>query len=151
MEDARLMNLGLLRRFKLVFVVLSWATSLAAVTLFMIFNGQLLPRGLGGLIVNPSPLWLGTFYMGNFAICALASMVIEDIPKALVSFFASYLGAALITAMVLALPDLLGVFSLSGALQQAAVIFTFDAFFPIPLLVNFAGLITGLYLAERLS
>jgi hypothetical protein len=144
------MKLSMLNRFKLVFVMVGWSTSIAAITLFMIFNGQLLPRGLGGFIVAPSPFLLAAFYLGSFAICVLASLVIEDISKGIISFFVAYFGAALLTALVLALPNLLGIFPYSDSLQHAAVIFTFDAFFPIPLLVNFAGVITGLYLAERL-
>jgi len=143
------MKLSLLHRFKLIFVVLGWSTSTAAVTLLMIFNGQLLPKGLGGFVVSPNPLLLGAFYLGCFAICVLATVIIGDLSEAIISFFVSYFGAAIITAVVLALPNLLGIFPYSDALQHAAVIFTFDAFFPFVFLVNFAGSITGVYLAER--
>lgn len=149
------MKVGSLRRLEPAAIVLGWATAIAALTLFTIFHAQLLPRNIngGGLyaeVVSPNPLWLLIFYLGNFAICVLAALVISDIAKALVSFFASFIGAALITGFVLSLPDLLGIFPYPGALQQAAVIFTFGAFFPLLFLVNFAGAISGSFLAERL-
>jgi hypothetical protein len=43
----------------------------------------------------------------------------------------------------------LGIFPYPGALEQAAVIFTFGAFFPLLFLVDFAGAIAGAALAER--
>lgn len=143
------MKRRVLIRFKPIFAVLGWSTSTAALTLSMIFNGQLLPKGLGGFVVSPSPLLLGAFYLGSFAICVLATVVIGDLSEAIISFFVSYLGASIITVVVLALPNLLGIFPYSDALQHAALIFTFDAFFPFVFLVNFAGTITGIYLAER--
>jgi hypothetical protein len=149
------MKVSILHRFQSATIVLGWATATAALTLFTIFQGQLLPRNIitgGGQyaeVISSNPLWLWIFYLGNFVICVLAAMVISDVAKTLISFFASFFGAALITDLVLALPDLLGIFPYPGALQQAAVIFTFGAFFPLLFLVNFAGSISGAFLAER--
>ncbi len=149
------MKVSILRRLKPATVVLGWATATAALTLFTMFQGQLLPRNIitgGGQyaeVISSNPLWLWIFYLGNFATCVLAAILISDLSKTLVSFFASFIGAAIITDLVLSLPDLLGIFPYPGALQQAAVIFTFGAFFPLLFLVNFAGAISGAFLAER--
>jgi hypothetical protein len=149
------MKVSILRPFGPAMIVLGWATATAALALFTIFQGQLLPKNIitgGGQyaeVLSPNPIWLWIFYSGNFAICVLAAMVIADMGETLVSFFASFLGAALITGLVLALPDLLGIFPYPGALEQAAVIFTFGAFFPLLFLVDFAGAIAGAALAER--
>jgi len=97
-----------------------------------------------------SPSKVEAFYLGNFAICLFAAMTVSDASRALVSFFASFVLAAIITDLVLALPDLLGIFPIPGALQEASIIFTFTAFFPISLLVDLAGTIVGISLSERL-
>src|ERR1700756_5459245 len=141
----RLMKVRMPRQLKVPILVLGWATSIAAVTLFTIFQGQLLPKNIitgGGQyaeVVSPNPVWLWIFYLGNFAICLLAAMTIEDLAETLLSFFASFVGAAMITYLVLALHDILGIFPYPGALEQAAVGFTFGAFFPFLFLVNFVG------------
>lgn len=149
-----LMNVRLLTWSKYVLLILGWGTSTAALTLATIFQGLLLPRNIngGGLyseVVSSNPIWLVIFYLGNLTICLVAAMAISDVSRALVSFFASFLVAAGITDLVLALPDFLGIFPFPGALQEAATIFTLTAFFPVLLLVNFAGTILGISLAER--
>lgn len=139
-------------RFKPVLVVLGWAASMAALTLATIFQGLLLPKALGiggNEVINASPLGLWIFYLGNFGICILAAMVISDFGVAIVSFFPAYIGAGLLTYLLLALPDFIGVFPLSGVLQASAVTFTFSAFFPFLLVVSLAGTITGVGLAEH--
>jgi hypothetical protein len=152
----RLMKVRMPRKLKVPILVLGWATSIAAVTLFTIFQGQLLPKNIitgGGQyaeVISPNPVWLWIFYSGSFAICLLAAMTIEDLAETLLSFFASFVGAAMITYLVLALPDILGIFPYPGALEQAAVGFTFGAFFPFPFFVNFVGTMAGLVLADRL-
>jgi len=149
------MNIRIVYRVKPVLVILGWSTSMAAFALTTIFQGQLLPREFNGggnyvQVLNASPLGLWIFYFGTFATSVLAAMVISDAGKALVSFFVSFLGAAIITDLVLSLPDFLGIFAIPGALQEAAVIFTFTAFFPLLLLVTLAGTILGIGLGERL-
>ncbi len=150
------MKLSMRRQLKVATFVLGWATSIAAVTLFTIFQGQLLPKNIitgGGQyaeVVSPNPVWLWIFYLGNFAICLLAAITINDLAETLLSFFASFVGAAMITYLVLALPDILGIFPYPGALEQAAVGFTFGAFFPFLFFVNFVGSMAGLALADRL-
>ncbi len=136
------------------FVALGWSTGSAACALGTIFQGQLLPKNINGgalysEVINANPLWIWLFYVGNFAICVVASMVISDVSKAMISFFLSYSGAALITYFVLALPDYAGVYDPTQVLQESATIFTFTAFFPLLLLVNLAGTVVGIVLGER--
>jgi hypothetical protein len=149
------MKIVVFRRLRPGLIVIGWATSMAALTLATIFEGLLLPKVIGaggGLlseVVNASPLGLWTFYIGNFSVCVLAAMVISDFGTAIVSFFPSFLGAALITYLVLALPDFLGIYPFPGVLQESAAIFTFGAFFPLLLLVSLAGTIVGIGLGEH--
>lgn len=150
------MNVRFFRMFKSPFVILGWATSIAALTLATIFQGLLLPKNIngGGLyndVVNGNPLGLLIFYLGNFGICVIAAMVIGDPGKALISFFPSFIGAAIVTYLVLALPDLLGLFPFltPGVLQESASVFALTAFFPVLLLVNLAGTVLGIGLSER--
>ncbi len=150
------MKVSMRRPIKLAGIVLGWATAVAAVTLFTIFQGQLLPRNIitgGGQyaeVISANPVWLLIFYLGNFAICLLAALVVRDLTETLLGFFSSFVLAAIITYLILALPDILGIFPYPGALEQAAVIFTFGAFFPFLFFVNFVGSMAGLFLADRL-
>ncbi len=147
----RLMNIRLPIRLKPFFIMLGWATSTAALTLGTIFLGYLLPKNIngGGLlseVINASaiPIWI--FYVGNFAICILAALVISDLSTSLISFFVSYLGAGIITYVVLALPDLLG--CCAGSLAESAIGFTLIAFFPFLFFVNLTGTLLGVWLNE---
>lgn len=149
------MNLRIFNRAQIPLVVAGWATITAALTLFTIFNGQLLPRNIngGGLyteVLNASPLGLWAFYLGCFGISLLCAMILADASKALICFLPAYVGAAMITFLVLALPDFIGVYDPLQVLQESAVVFTFGAFFPLLLLVNFSGTILGIALGERL-
>jgi len=149
----RLMNLALQGRLKLLLTVLGWATSSAALTLAMIFLGYLLPKningggGLYGSVINASqiPLWI--YYVANFSLCVLATVMISDMSRSLLSFFASYFVAAVITVTILSLPDYFG--CCGGALQGAAVSWTFVALFPYLFLIELAGTFTGIGLAEH--
>lgn len=149
------MNIRIPQRLRPILVILGWSTSMAAFTLTTIFQGQLLPKNIngGGLysqVINANPITLWIFYVGNFATCVLAAMVISDAAKTLIAFFASFIGSAIITDLVLALPDLAGIYPVTGALQEAAVIFTLTAFFPLLLLVTLSGTIVGIALGEHL-
>jgi hypothetical protein len=137
-----------------IFAVLGWTISTAALTLATIFLGYLLPRNIngGGLyseVLNASPIPLWIFFIGNFAICVLAAVVISDFSKTLLSFFPSFIGAAIITYLVLALPDFLG--CCGGALEEAALGFVFLAFFPLLLIVNLLGTLVGMMVSEHFS
>jgi hypothetical protein len=145
-------NISILHRFKPLLVVLGWATSLASLTLGIIFQGLLLPNASELLpeSYGASSLWLWVFYLGSFGICLLAAMLISDFGQSVVSVFFAYGLTALIVFVVLALPDFLGIFQPSGLLQEPAVSFTFNALFPFPLFVDFIGAIAGSALGERL-
>jgi hypothetical protein len=150
-----LMKIAIFHRLKPGLIVVGWATSMAAITVGTIFEGLLLPKVIGaggGLlpeVINASPFGLWIFYLGNFMVCVVAAMVISDLGSVIVSFFPAFLGAALITYLVLALPDLLGIFPFPGLLQESAIIFTFGAFFPVLLIVALAGTLLGVGLAEH--
>lgn len=145
-------SISILHRFKPLLLVLGWATSLASLTLGTIFQGLLLPNAseLSPESYGVSSLWLWVFYLGTFGICLLAAMVISDFGRSMVSVFFAYGLTALITFVVLALPDFLGIVQPSGALQEPAVNFTFHALFPFPLFVDLIGTIAGSALGERL-
>ncbi len=144
-------KISILHRFKPLLVVLGWATSLASLTLGVIFQGLLLPNASELLpeSYGASSLWLWIFYLGSFGICLLAAMLISDFGQSVVSVFFAYGLTALIIFVVLALPDFLGIVP-SGSLQEPAVSFTFNALFPFPLFVDFIGTIVGSALGERL-
>jgi hypothetical protein len=148
------MNLRLVSWLRNPLIVLGWATATSALTLVMIFNGQFVPRNIngGGLfpeVTNPSPFLYWGFYLGAFAVCILACLVIASPARSLALFFPSYIGAAVITWLVLALPDFLVIDDPAQVLQEVATLITFNAFFPILLLTDFAATIAGIALAER--
>lgn len=137
-------------------VILGWATSSGAITLATIFQGLLLPKNIngGGLyaqVVGGNDFAVLAFYAGNFAISIIAVLYISDATKSLISFFASYLGTALLIYFVLGLPDLAGVYDPLGVIQESASVFTFTAVFPLMLVVNFTATFLGILLAEHLS
>jgi len=140
------------RKLKSILVVVGWGTSLAALTLGTMFQGLLLPNPSEILPASygANPLWLWLFYLGSFAVSALAAMLISDIGESIVSIFFAYGLTAFVTLVVLALPDFLGIVQPSGILQQSAILFTFNALFPFPLLVALVGTIVGSALGERL-
>jgi hypothetical protein len=149
------MKLAIFRKLKPLLVILGWSASMAALTLATIFQGLLLPKVIGsggGLlpeVVNASPVWLWIFYLGNFGICVLAALIISDLGTAIVSFFPSYIGAIIITYLILALPDFLGLFPYPGALEGSAVNFVFGAYFPLMLIINLTGTLAGVMLGEH--
>jgi hypothetical protein len=140
----RLRILGILRH---PLIILGWATSIAALTLWAIFLGYLLPKNVTGggflsAVVNASIVPLATFFLGSFGICAFAAVVISDTNRTILSFFPSFVGAWIITYFVLILPDLLG--CCFGALELSAVSFTLVAFFPYVFFVDLAGTLVGM-------
>jgi hypothetical protein len=92
-------------------------------------------------------VWI--FYLGSFAICVLAAMLISDFGQSVVSVFFAYALTALLTFFVLALPDFSGIVQPPGSLQQPAVTFAFYALFPVSLFLDLGGTIAGSALAER--
>ncbi len=145
-------NISIPHKFKFILVVAGWGTSLAALTLGTIFQGLLLPNPSELLPASygANPLWLWLFYLGSFGICVLAALVISDFGESIVSIFFAYGLTALVTFVVLALPDFSGIVQPPGILQQSALLFTFNALFPFPLFVDFVGTIVGSALGERL-
>jgi hypothetical protein len=146
-----LMKVGMRRRIVSFLVVLGWAISSAAFTLGTIFQGQLLPRninggGLYGNVIAGNSLVLFIFFAGGFVVSLIAAMQIGDLEKSIISFFASYIGCAMITYAVLVLPDLAGVYDPAGAIAGSGVTFTFGAMFPLFLLFELAGTIVGVAL-----
>jgi len=134
-----------------ILVILGWATSLAAITLVGIFNGLLLPKGLGGLLpqVLGGSIWgPWILYLAMLATSFLAAFLIENPGIAFGSFFVSFCLAGAITYLVLILPGLLGAFNSAGVLAEASIRFTFVALFPFPLIAGLLGTILGLGLAE---
>jgi hypothetical protein len=141
-----------LPKIKPVLVSLGWAVSIAGITLAAIFQGFLTPLGVGNLlqsVTNRSEPVL--FYVGIFAVSILASVIIDDVSKAVLSFFASYGLAGAITYFVLALPGFVGAYPDPELLVRLAIVLTFTASFPFPLMIELAGTLSGSWLAERFS
>lgn len=133
-------------------MILGWATSLASLTLGVIFQGLLLPNAseISPETIGSSILWVWIFYLGSFGICVLAAILISDFGQSVVSFFFVYVLTALLTFVILALPDFAGIVQPSGTLQEPSVTFAFNALFPLSLFVDLAGTIAGSGLSERL-
>lgn|GEM_PF-4730547 len=146
------MNISILSRFKPLLVVVGWTTCLATLTISIMFQGLLLPNAseLSPETFGSSSLLFWLFYIGSFAICVLAAMVIFDFGQSIISLFFAFLLNALIILVVLVLPDLLGIVQPSGVLLQPSVTFVFDALIPVSLFVDLAGTIAGSAIAERL-
>lgn len=147
------MNISFPKWSKVPLIIIGWGTVLATLTLGAIFQGFLLPTVGGGLlpeVYNAGPMILLIYYLGCFGVSALAAMVIYDAGRAIIGFFASYMLSGLLTFLVLALPELIGIVQTDGILEQAAVLHTFQAVFPIALIVDLVGTISGIALGERL-
>jgi len=143
-----------LRFLKHPLVILGWATSIAALTLWAIFLGYLLPKNVTGggflsAVVNASPVPIVIFFLGSFGICALAAVVISDTTRTILSFFPSFVGAWIITYFVLILPDLLG--CCQGVLERAAVSWTLVAFFPYVFFVDLLGTLVGMGVSGKMQ
>jgi len=141
-----------LEKIKPVLVSLGWGITISGITLAAIFQGFLVPQGLGNLlpeVAGGSQLGLVIFFASIFVVSSLASFVINDLGKAIFSFFASYGLAGVVTYFVLALPGFVGAYPAPEVLVRVAIIFTFTASFPIPLVVELVGTLTGSWLAER--
>jgi hypothetical protein len=140
---------------KAVSVILGWAVGLDAFTLWAIFQGLLLPQvvnggGLQSEVLNGNPIALGIFYSGILGTSVLAALAISDLGRAVISFFASYLLAAILNVIILALPDFTGAYNDPlGVLVGASVTFTFFAFFPLSLIAAVGGTLFGSAVAER--
>ena len=144
--------LDLGRRLKVVLLILGWATSLAAFTLQAIFQGSLLPStalAQPGNITSPLAIWI--FYVGILSASLLAAFLLEDAGRAIISLFISYLLADVIIYVVIAMPGYVGGFPYSQVLFKSAISFVFAGSFPIPLLLEILGTISGIALAERFS
>lgn len=128
-------------------IILGWAASDAALVLAAMFHGLLLPQYHGSSDTYSTTL---AVYLGLLGISVLAALVIGDFSATILSFFASYLLAMVMTYLVLVLPGYTGALPSPEVIISAAVVFTFDAFFPVPLLIEFAGALLGLGLFERL-
>jgi len=137
---------------KPLLLVLGWGTCLAAFTLQAIFQGSLLPStGLSQAGNITSPYATHIFYIGIFSTSVVASILLEDAGRAIISFFATYLLADVIIYFVLALPGYVGSFQYPQVLFKSSTAFVLAGTFPVPLLVELVATITGIALAERLS
>lgn len=122
--------------------------SIAALALAEIFQGQLIPQKYYGGNTNQFFSAATGYYFGVLAVAVLAGLVINDAPRAVLSFFGSYVVSGLVIFLVLSLPALIGN-SLPEVFFNAAITFTFTALFPIALLVGLVGTILGAALGER--
>ncbi len=136
-----------------VLVTLGWGTCLSGVTLWAIFQGLLLPRELGGLLLSVREadlVSLVLYYLAIFGVSVLSAAIIRDPGKALGSFLAAYVLGTVITYLVLVSPALIGLEDFN-ILANSSVNFTFRAFFPFVLILTLVATIVGIALDEYLA
>ena len=136
------------RRVEPGLLVVAWGVSIAALTLAEIFQGHLIPqRYYGGATGQFFSVETG-FYLEVLAVSVLAGLVINDPPRAILSFFGSYVVSGIVIFVVLSLPAFVNN-ALPEIIFNAAIAFTFTSLFPIPLVIGLVGTILGVALSER--
>ena len=91
------------------------------------------------------------FFLEILGIAILASFLIGDFGRGLVSFIFSYVLGGVLVYLVLILPGLVGATYLLEALVGVSVFFTFTVFFPVPLFLGLMGTLLGIALEEKFS
>jgi hypothetical protein len=132
-----------------VLVVLAWSISLAALTLGQIFQGHLIPQHYYGGVSNELVSDSTIFYLEVLGLSSLAGVVIQEAQRAILSFISCYVMGSLITCLVLMLPGFVNSTAIPQLVFEMAIVDTFTALFPIPLLVGLAGTFLGLVLSDR--
>jgi hypothetical protein len=132
-----------------VLVVLAWSVSLAALTLGQIFQGNLIAQHYYGGASNELVSASTIFYLEVLGLSTLAGLVIQEPQRVVLSFIGSYVIGSLITCLVLMLPGFVNSTAIPQLVFEMAIVDTFTALFPIPLLVGFAGIFLGLVISER--
>jgi len=132
-------------------VVLAWGVFLASSALTAILQGVLVPaRFYGGYNAQAGfPSGIVFFYVAIFGVSILAGIVLADVGRALLGTFASYGFAIVLTFTALSLPTLQSPFP-PALLTDVAAVFTFTAFFPLPIIVILVGALLGAGISERL-
>jgi len=139
-----------LKRTRPVLIIAGWGLLMSGAVLSAIFQGFLLPSTYYGGSSGTLPLGVWFPYLEVLGASILAGIVMGDAGKTILSFFASYGLAAVVTYLVLAMPGIIGAFPVADLLTRQAAVITFTALFPIPLLVGFLGSVVGSALSERL-
>src|SRR5712691_283827 len=150
MGMSRIKVLGrIIHRARPGLVILAWGVSISSFALAAILQGLLVPsRYYGAYTGAPVPLGIILFYIGIIGVSILASIVLDDAATAVLGLFASYVLAIMLTYLALSLPTLEGAYP-PAALTQAAIVFTFTALFPFPILALILGTLVGVALSER--
>lgn len=131
-------------------MALAWGVSLAALALAQIFQGHLIPQQYYGGASNALISDATIFYLEVLGLSTFAGLVIRDPQRAILSFIACYAVGGLITAFVIMLPGFVSASAIPELVFGMALVDTFTALFPIPLLVGIAGTFLGLVLSDRL-
>lgn len=130
-------------------MALAWGVSLAALALGQIFQGHLIPQqyygGASSALISDATI----FYLEVLGLSTLAGLVIRDPQRAILSFIACYVVGGLITVIVLMLPGFVNALAIPQLVFGMAIVDTFTALFPIPILVGLAGTFLGLVLSDR--
>jgi hypothetical protein len=141
----------IVHRARTELVILAWGVSISSFTLSAILQGLLIPsRYYGAYTGAPFPLGIILFYIEIFGVSILASIVLDDAAGAVLGLFASYVLAIILTYLALSLPTSEGAYP-PAALTGAAIVFTFTALFPFPILATLVGTLVGVGLSERFS
>lgn len=152
------LRLGLARMLKTFLVALGWGMTLAAITLWAVFQGLLLPKSdIVFAPISPPSLWytesylVALYYAMLFAASILAGLYVGDMGRAIIAFFGSYLIGAIIIYEVLSFPGLLSTdIGFRESLAKFSVNWTFVVLFPFPLAVGLIGGIIGAGLQETI-
>ncbi len=132
-------------------VCLGWGTNMAAITLWMIFQGFLLPFiplvGVRPVGYQSEIWWLALYYSILVLISILPPMVIRDVGKSIIGFMLAYVIGGVIIYEVISLPSVNPGFR--QLLISGAVSWTFTAIFPIPLFAGLLATIVGAGLGEH--
>ncbi len=143
----------LLGNVKPFLVMLGWGTTIAAATMWAIFQGLLLPKQT----ISAPSIWLtgtlllGVYYIMFFGISFLSGLCIGDMGKSIVSFIGAYVIGATVIYEVLSLPGLVSSdIAFRESLAMLSVNWTFIALFPFPLFLGLFGGIVGSALQETI-
>lgn len=147
------LRLNLTPYVRTVLVILGWGTSLGAVTLWIIFQGLLLPFTplVGSVPVGAQneAASLAFYYTALFLISVVSPMGIRDVARSIGGFIFAYILGGVITYEVISLPAAQDTSGAGQLLVAGAVRWTFSAMFPIPLFLIFLGTILGAGLTEH--
>jgi hypothetical protein len=133
-----------LSKARSLFVVLGWGLSLTSLTLAAITSAVLVPHAG---VESFQLLGVVLYYAGVFAISLLSGLLLRSLTVAVPGTFVAYMLGLVLTGLVLDLPGIVGILP-EGIAENSALVFTFTALFPFPLLVALVAGVLGAAITE---